>query len=131
MRASPVALFTAFSAVLLLAGCATAYHPANVGGGYREAQLERNVFRVSFEGNLASTQEATNRMALLRSAEVARDHGYPWFTASAAATGTAGSIAFTTVRIPASTITIVCYLERPETRAIVYEADVLIATAGR
>lgn len=118
-------------AVLLLSGCATDYHAANRNGGYREVRLAVNVFRVTFEGNVASTQAATDRMVLLRSAEVARAHGFPYFTESgAAATGTAMSIASTIVAVPASTMTIVCYGERPDTGVVVHDADTLIVTRG-
>ncbi len=125
MRAS------SFVFVLLLSGCATGYHAANYDGGYGEVRLAANAFRVTFAGNVASTQAATDRMVLLRSAEVARAHGFPFFIASGAgATGTAMTIASTIVTVPASTMTIVCYGRRPDTSLVVHDADALIATLG-
>ena len=117
--------------VSLLAGCATAYHPAGLDGGYGETRLGTNVFRVTFTGNAASTQAATDEMALLRAAEVSLANGCRWFISSGTVpTGKAVSLATNVVPVPASTLTITCYATRPETAAVVFDADELTRTLG-
>ena len=46
------------------AACATGYHSRGITGGYDEAQLGDNVFRVSFEGNGAESGRINCRAAL-------------------------------------------------------------------
>ena len=124
----------ALSCLLLLtafAGCTTAYQPQGANGGYTETQVGANVFRVTFKGNLRSTQVETNDMALLRAAELSVKNGYPFFvTGGFAPTGTAVSLATNTVSVPATTLTIQCFTTRPETSATVYEAESVMATLG-
>ena len=117
----------------LLGACAmpSDYHAADVRGGFSEARVDRTVFRVTYRGNVSQRQSETDELALLRSAEVARRHGYAWFTSGGnAATGTALALFSGTVSVPATTITIVCYPTRPETSGLVYEADQVIALLG-
>jgi hypothetical protein len=64
---------------LLLTSCATAYKPAGFGGGFSSAQLDVNVFQVSFQGNGYTRQDRAADFALLRSAEVALENGYQYF----------------------------------------------------
>jgi hypothetical protein len=71
----PSALF----AVAFLASCATPYAPKSLPGGYSEIQLDRNVFRVTFEGNGYTSRSNVEEMALLRSAEVALQNGFTHF----------------------------------------------------
>jgi hypothetical protein len=77
----PVVLAVASAALLLtaLAGCATAYQSKGFTGGYSESQLSDNVFRVYFRGNAKTTAERAEDFTLLRSAELAQDHGFPYF----------------------------------------------------
>ena len=117
----------------LLGACAmpSDHHPADARGGYSEAQVDRAVFRVTYRGHIAQTQSDTNELALLRSAEVAREHGYAFFTSGGnAATGTALALFSGAVPVPATTLTIACYSTRPETSGAVYEADRVIAALG-
>ena len=116
--------------VLLLAACASVYHPLNANGGYSEVQIDRNVFRVTVQGNVRSRQQQTDEMALLRSAEVALANGYPYFTSSGASTGSALSLAATVVSIPATTATIVGYATYPDTAAVVHDASRIVADLG-
>jgi hypothetical protein len=74
MRSLPL-LFIAFT----LSGCATAYKPQGLSGGFSEAQLDRNVFRVSFKGNGYTSRERAEEMALLRSAELTLNSGFTHF----------------------------------------------------
>jgi hypothetical protein len=63
-----------------LASCSTAYEPVGFRSrGYSTTQLDENVFQVTFRGNGYTRQERASDFALLRSAEVALEHGYPFF----------------------------------------------------
>jgi hypothetical protein len=72
-------LWTIALAGFILASCSTAYQPAGFMGGFSLTRLDENVFQVSFRGNGYTRQERANDLALLRSAEVALEHGYPYF----------------------------------------------------
>jgi len=63
----------------LLSACATAYHATGFSGGYSEIQLADDVFQISFRGNGYTSSERAADFALLRSAEVALEHGFPYF----------------------------------------------------
>jgi hypothetical protein len=129
MRLSLLAVLAVVFA--LVAACATAYHPEGAGGGFSDAQIDRNTFRVTFKGSVGSNQGQTDEMALLHAAEVSKAHGYPYFVSSGSAPiGTAITLATSTISSPASTLTISCFTFRPETTAVVYEADRVIATLG-
>ena len=65
--------------VTVLAGCATAYQAEGLSGGFSEAQLDENVFQVTFKGNGYTARDRANDFALLRSAEIALDKGYKYF----------------------------------------------------
>lgn len=65
--------------VLILQGCATAYHKSGFSGGYSETQLDENVFTVSFRGNGYTGRERVADFTLLRSAELTLEHGYKFF----------------------------------------------------
>lgn len=65
--------------VAFLGGCATAYQPQGLTGGFSTTQLDTNVFTVSFRGNGYTGRERTNDFALLRSAEVALENGFSHF----------------------------------------------------
>lgn len=66
-------------AAVLLAGCATSYKPEGLRGGFSEAQLDVNVFRVSVRGNGYTHADRVEEMALLRSSEIALEHGFKYF----------------------------------------------------
>jgi len=63
----------------LLAACATPYQSKGYTGGFSETQLDVNVFRVNFNGNAYTSGERAVDFTLLRSAELAREHGYHYF----------------------------------------------------
>lgn len=67
------------SLILLLGGCATAYQPQGMTGGFSEAQLDTNVFTVTFKGNGFTGRDRANDFTLLRSAELALKHGFKYF----------------------------------------------------
>ena len=66
-------------AAMALAGCATTYQPQGATGGFSEAQLDENVFQVTFKGNGYTDRDRANDFALLRSAEIALEKGYKYF----------------------------------------------------
>ena len=118
---------------VLFGACAlpSNHHAADVRGGYSEAQVDRNAFRVTYKGNVTQSQGETDDLALLRSAEVAQSHGYGYFTSGGTiASGSALALFSGAVSVPATTLTIFCYATKPETSAIVYDADRIIATLG-
>ena len=63
----------------ILAACATGYHPRDPTGGFSETQLAENVFQVRYSGNAYTSGEQATDFTLLRSAELARQHGYIYF----------------------------------------------------
>jgi hypothetical protein len=64
----------------LLAACATGYGEKGFfSGGYEETQLAPTVYRVTFSGNDSTSMARAADFALLRSAELALEHGYPFF----------------------------------------------------
>lgn len=78
MNALKWILIGGFAASSLIS-CSTGYHPVGFGGGYSTTQLDENVFQVSFRGNGYTRHEKASDFALLRSAEIALEHGYPFF----------------------------------------------------
>ena len=71
-------IFIAIVAIVLL-GCATPYQRVGFTGGYSETQLGDNIFQVSFRGNGYTSRERASDFALLRSAELALEHGFRYF----------------------------------------------------
>lgn len=78
------ALCTALFA-LGLAGCTTAtpYQPdiagQRVSGGYSEAKLAEDRYRVNFEGNTLTSRDRVEGYLLYRAAELTVRDGYDWF----------------------------------------------------
>lgn len=64
---------------LALTACGTAYQAKGFTGGFTETQLQDNVYRVAFSGNGATKPDQAEDMALLRSAELMLEKGYPHF----------------------------------------------------
>lgn len=65
--------------LLLMCSCATPYQPCGLTGGYYETQLDANVYRVSFRGNGVTSPERAADLCLLRSAMLAKQHGFSYF----------------------------------------------------
>lgn len=131
VRSTCLACIACIAALLGACALPSAHHPAGMRGGYSEAQVDRNAFRVTYRGNVTQTQRETDELALLRSAEVAQIHGYAFFTSGGGiASGSALALFAGAVAVPASTLTIFCYATKPDTNSIVYEADQVIATLG-
>lgn len=76
-------------------GCATSYQKNGFSGGYSETQLGENVFRISFRGNGYTNNERAEDFTLLRSAELALEHGFKYFSIIDSASYTENSIVTT------------------------------------
>nr|WP_116370714.1 hypothetical protein [Cupriavidus taiwanensis] len=74
-----ISIATLLSVGVALTGCATAYQPEGLSGGFTETQIENNVFRVSFRGNGYTRAERAEDLVLLRSAELTMEHGFTHF----------------------------------------------------
>lgn len=147
----------AVAAIVTVTGCATQYQSRGFAGGYSETQLDENVFQVSFSGNGYTSRERAADFTLLRSADLAQQHGFGYFiiiskedrtgygtystpttshtTASATAYGnTAYGRATTTtyggqtymIEKPGLSNLIVCFKEKPEGQAMVYNARFIV-----
>ena len=69
----------ALSAACLLAGCATAYQPEGVSGGYTDQARGGNTVQISFRANGLTTPETLHSFLLRRCAEVTLQNGYSYF----------------------------------------------------
>ena len=65
--------------VILLASCATPYQATGLAGGYSDAQLDKNVFRVTFQGNGFTEPQRAADFTLMRSAELTLKAGFTHF----------------------------------------------------
>jgi len=141
-------LLTASLLALILSSCATPtpYQSYAKAGGYKSDQIAPNEYKVTFHGNGYSTREQTYSYALLRSAEITKEHGYKYFKVkkakdlSGSTTHYNGSITTVnygyinsspvtaTVFRPNTELLIQCYLNRPSggKREGVYYADAII-----
>lgn len=139
---------------LFLAGCATTYQPYSYfgGGGYRDVQLGENVFKVTVEANGYTSNSAATDLALLRSADLALEHGFKYFVigttsddsySSSYTTPTTTNINATsygnTIRgtaqttggqtysfhFPTPSMTITCFTEKPTLQGTIYDAAIV------
>jgi hypothetical protein len=69
-----------------LAGCATAYHPETVTGGYTEIPLAETTYQVRFKGNNYTPRDQVEQFLLYRCAELTEQLGYEHFLLVAADT---------------------------------------------
>lgn len=63
----------------VLAGCATGYSQYGANGGYESTMLAKDTFLVGFRGNDLTNATRVRDFAMLRSAELALEKGYPYF----------------------------------------------------
>ena len=138
---------TTLALACLLSGCLTPsrYAPIQNYDGYDDTRLQENVFAVSFAGNDVTSQQRAQDFALLRCAEVTLANGFRYFAAADSAQ-TVRNEAYQTVQSmpagyrrlrtyetsttltsrPQSSLTIVCYKEKPDTKSgILYDAQYL------
>lgn len=143
-----------FASCVLLTGCATSYQPYSYfgGGGYKEVQLAENVFKVTVEANGYTTSAKAADLALLRSADLALQHGFRYFIIGAtadysysasfttpkttnvnlstygnSASGTATTYGGQTynVQFPTPSMTITGFREKPALQGTVYDAELV------
>ncbi|PIQ09205.1 MAG: hypothetical protein COW71_07505 [Ignavibacteriales bacterium CG18_big_fil_WC_8_21_14_2_50_31_20] len=127
--------------LLLLSGCATSYE-----NGYSETRIDDNCYRVSFDGNKKTTTTRAMDLALLRASELTLENGYKYFIVvddkqntddnyTPSMSSTYKGKTYTTNAIysttRSSTITIVCYLEKPDNSNIVYNAEYVAFDLGK
>jgi len=65
--------------LLLLAGCATTYHPESFTGGYTDLRQEETTYRVRFKGNNYTSRDKVEQFLLYRCAELTTQLGYDHF----------------------------------------------------
>lgn len=68
---------------LFLISCATPtpYQPANyLGRGYKDQKLDKDKYRVSFQGNRITDRETVETYLFYRAAEVTAQNGFQFFT---------------------------------------------------
>ena len=73
------AAFTILCLSGLLGACTTPYQNSGFTGGFEETTLGDNLFQVTFKGNGYTSAGRVRDFALLRSAEVALEHGCRYF----------------------------------------------------
>jgi hypothetical protein len=64
---------------LALTACATPYKPAGFAGGFTEQWRSKTVVIVDVKGNGFTDSRRVSEMALLRAAELAHEHDWPYF----------------------------------------------------
>lgn len=69
----------ALATVFVLSGCATAYQPNGLGGGYSDTLLAPDVYRIVFRGNGYTPPERAQDFALFRASELTLQHGFTCF----------------------------------------------------
>jgi len=62
-----------------LAGCATAYQPETLTGGYTDFSLAETTYRVRFKGNNYTPRDKVEQFLLYRCAELTEQLGYDHF----------------------------------------------------
>jgi hypothetical protein len=86
-------------AVLLasLAGCYTSYAPKSFwnGGGFSETMMAPDVAQISFKGNGYTGDERAGDMVLLRAADLALEHGFPYVAVDGVQMSDSASTVFT------------------------------------
>lgn len=70
----------ALVATALFSGCTTSYHPRNFTGGYTDAVLGEDRFRVTCEGTIATDKQWVADCLMYRCAEVTMQAGDKYFT---------------------------------------------------
>ena len=94
------ALLVAASLTLLTA-CATTYQSTGFSGGFREVQLDKNIWKVTFNGNGFTGKQRAEDLAMLRSADLTLKNGYKYF----AFISTDSSVSNHVMQMPSSSTT--------------------------
>lgn len=64
---------------LIILGCATAYHPKNLLGGYEDREVSPNIFEVKFTGNQHTRVDKIRYFLLFRCAELTLENNFSNF----------------------------------------------------
>jgi hypothetical protein len=138
--------------LVALAGCATGYNQQNLFGGFSDTQLDENVFNITFRGNGYTSMERASDFTYLRAADLTLNSGFSYFAITYASKNVSFSsfttASRTTTQInfygngayatshttpgqtysfekPAVEMTIICFAEKPDTTATVFNAKFL------
>ena len=132
-----------YACLLFLAACSTPYKEYGFYGGLSEVRLAKNAFKVSFQGNMATSMRQATDFTLLRCAELTRENGYQFFTivselrndnefsggihtvVKASGDGAYASSVNPTYKQPSTENTILMFAEKPDTE-FAYEAKYVI-----
>lgn len=135
-----------------IVGCASPYQSYGFAGGFKETQLDTNVWRVFFEGNGYTKGDRAEDFAMLRSAELTLANGFTHFAFSISRTGTDissystparaySSSTSSSIRIyggnteiiakPTATNIVVMFKGKPEVNAFVYDATFICNSIGK
>jgi hypothetical protein len=129
------------SLIIIQTGCATAYQPVGLTGGFMETKLSQDVWEVKFDGNGFTSEPRARDLTLLRSAELTLNNSFSYFVIANAATdkfsGTnAGSVLAGGVAgfipKPFSTNTVRMFASKPDVPAnvIAYDAKFVCNSIG-
>jgi len=72
-------LFSPILLAVIVCSCGTPYRPVKNGTGFADEQIAPDMFVISFQGNGHDVSEKVSDFALLRAAQLALAHGYPYF----------------------------------------------------
>jgi len=117
----------ALAAACLLAGCATAYQPDGVSGGYTDQLRNGNTAQVSFRGNGLTTPEALHSDILRRCAEVTLQDGYSYFVLAHIEAPSAETDNLYSMKVETATIQMYQGI-KPQNIANAYDATYLLRT---
>jgi len=148
-KLSPLVCITA---VLVLSGCATGYQKAGFFGGFEDTQLDENAFSITFKGNAYTNMQRASDFTYLRASELTLQNGYTYFAVTSASKNVSrssyttesqtttdipfyGNSAYATSHTtpgqtytqekPIIEFTIICFKEKPQTDATVFNAKFL------
>ena len=66
-------------ATVFIVSCATTYQAQSWTGGFKETQLDTDIYTVRFSGNGYTSNSRASDFTLLRSAELTLEKGYAYF----------------------------------------------------
>lgn len=120
-------VFIASITATLFACSSTPYQPQSFRGGFSEAQLDKNVFRVTFQGNAYTSIEDAQEMTLLRCAELTLKNEFTHFAIADGYGRTDPDMGMVKSRTAS---TIVMYAGKPALNGLVYDAAFIIDSIG-
>jgi len=116
---------------LLMIGCATGYQKKGISGGYSDAQIDENSYRVTFTGNGYSSKEQVENMLLYRSAELTNEKGYDWFSVNERESNEQSSIQYGRTELESTAIVKMYKGVKPESAFRSYSAKSVIEHLGK